>query len=198
MKKLTVLERPATAPEAVIVSSGGEYALSLAVWYHDEPTLSWAGEVYQRVRQLAGKGAVRSTWWNINSMNEPGIMAGAVSAAAAADVMVIATRAARELPLAFYAWADAWLPRRQEGLGALVALIGQPGEPSTHSAAAEAFLRAMARRARLDFLVEKRKLPLEALEAPHEPASQPAFTVAQNGREFASPLPPPLPRAAAA
>jgi len=66
------------------------------------------------------------------------------------------------LPIPFYVWVDAWLPRRHSTQGALVALIGFVEQTGGSSAHAEDYLRAVASRAQMDFLLRDRKLAAQA------------------------------------
>jgi hypothetical protein len=76
-----------------------------------------------------------------------------------ADVIVVAIRATDGLPLPFYVWVDSWLPHRQQGTGALVALLGFPERFVAPMERAREYLKALARKGHLDFLIEERKLP---------------------------------------
>ena len=71
---------------------------------------------------LAGKKSVSTTWWNLNELSQPAVLAGAVSKAMRADVIVVATRATEGFPLPFYIWVSSWLPHYLPGKGTLVAL----------------------------------------------------------------------------
>jgi hypothetical protein len=152
-RSVSTLEK--TAPTA----NDAEYALRIVLVYQDDQTRKWAAEVCTRVRQLAGEESVRPTWLNLRSFNQPAVLADAISQASRADVIVVAIRAAAELPLAFYYWADAWVPHRSGEPGALVALIGLPEQQRGDADETRDCLRALARRGRLDLMVEERRLP---------------------------------------
>jgi hypothetical protein len=136
--------------------------LNISVVYEDAPTRAWAAEVCERVAALTGKDALHSTWWKLSDLVEPAVLAGAVSTALRADVIVVAIRAAEGFPLPFYVWVDSWLPYHPQGTAALVALITLPDPPTVRLDRARTYLRAVARQGRLDFLLEERKLPVEA------------------------------------
>jgi hypothetical protein len=85
-----------------------------------------------------------------------------VSTALRADVIVVAVRAADGLPLPFYVWVDAWLPHHPQGSAALVALIAMPDNPGARLDRARDYLQTVARRGRLDFLIEERKVTVDA------------------------------------
>ena len=76
----------------------------------------------------------------------------AVRAALVADLIVVLVHAADELPLGFYVWIDAWLPRRTSREGALTALIGADEPQDPQSSRTREYLQAVARKAQLDFV----------------------------------------------
>jgi hypothetical protein len=143
-------------PESV--PNDPDYALNLALFYHDQATRAWAMELCARVSQIAGEAAVRPTWWSIPSISNPTRLTGAVSAAAYADAVVIAMRATTEMPLAVYVWAEAWLDRCHRDAGALIALMGLPQNADGQPPHVEDFLAGVARQAGLEFLVQRRIL----------------------------------------
>ena len=133
-----------------------EYALNVTVVYDDAQTRKWAGDVYQRLESELGAKSVRGTWWNLSDLREPAVLAGAVSKAIRADMIVLAVQSSEGLPLPFYFWVNAWLPHRPNGAGALVALLGQPVPKTTESGRLKKFLRTVAKRARMDLIVTER------------------------------------------
>jgi hypothetical protein len=134
-------------------TSGEDYALKVVLVYQDDQTRQWAKEVYNRVRQLVGDDCLHTTWWNIRDLNQPSVLAGAVSNTRQSDVIVVAIRSTAGLPLAFYHWTDSWLDHRPGKPGALVALVGQP---QAESDSTRDYLRNLSRRGRLDFMVQER------------------------------------------
>ena len=77
------------------VSSG----LNLSIVYEDAGSREWASDICRRVGQLVGQEIVRSTWWRLGDLSEPAVLAGAVSTAMRADIIVVALKAAEGLPL---------------------------------------------------------------------------------------------------
>lgn len=140
---------------------GADAALSLTVLYEDDATRQWAGEVCARVADLVGNEALQASWWRLSDLNEPAVLAGAVSTTLRADVIVIAVRASEGFPLPFYVWVDSWLPYKAPNGAALVALITLPEPPTVQLDRARTYLRSVAQAGRLDFLLEERKLPEE-------------------------------------
>jgi hypothetical protein len=109
----TVCELPdtkaVTSEQKATATNDENYALNISVVYQDDQTRQWAREVCMFVRELVGKDSIRATWWNLHALHQPAVLARAVPKATHSDVIVVAIRAASELPLAFYRWADAWL-----------------------------------------------------------------------------------------
>jgi hypothetical protein len=139
--------------------------LNVTMLYEDAQTREWAREAYERVTKLAGEQGVRPTWWNLNNLGDPGVLAAAVSTAMRADVIVLAARAGEGMPLAFYAWVNAWLPNRFYGGGVLAALLGKNQHSSARRARVGDYLREVARQGRMNFVLETRKLAPEAIGA---------------------------------
>ncbi len=144
------------------------------VLYQDPPALTWAREVCDRVKALVGAEAVRTTWWKLDDLNSPAVLAGAVSTALRADVMVVSVYAAEALPRPVYAWVDSWLPHRPKAAGALMALIAMPSRPAHRLEQVRDYLRVVARQGHLDFLVEERKLAASPASPAGKDAPQPA------------------------
>ncbi len=134
------------------------YGSSVMVVYRDPAGRDWAKEVSDRVKGLVGVEAVRSTWWKIGDLASPAVMAGAVSTAIRADVIVVSVHAAQVPPLPLCIWVDSWLPHRPHVPGALMALMAMPERPVAQADRVREYLRVVARQARLDFLVEERML----------------------------------------
>jgi hypothetical protein len=161
MKQTSVLERDAALDDLPRNSPPAGRALNITVIYHDAATQAWAREVHNRVAKLAGKQCVRATWWKISDLVEPGVLAGAVSTAMRADMIVVAIDSAEGLPFAFNVWVDTWLPHRMQAMGWLVALIGSSEEANGHSIRAREYLRAVARAGGFEFLLQERRLPVQ-------------------------------------
>ena len=136
--------------------------LNVALIYEDAQTREWARGAYERVSKLAGEPSVRPTWWNLDNLADPGVLAAAVSTAMRADVIVLAARAGEGMPLAFYAWINAWLPNRFHSGGVLAALLGETKRSGARRVRVGEYLREVARQGRMSFLLETRKLEVEA------------------------------------
>jgi hypothetical protein len=161
-RKETVTSESLTRLEKLItISPKGGAPLNLALIYDDAQTREWAREAYERVGKLAGKQGVRPTWWNLNNLGDPGVLAAAVSTAMRADAIVVAARAGEGMPLAFYTWINAWLPNRFHS-GVLAALLGKTTRSSARRDRVGEYLREVARQGRMHFLLETRELQIEA------------------------------------
>lgn len=127
-------------------------ATNVMVVYQDAHTRKWATNFYPS--KVKGSDQVKCTWWNLNDFSEPGVLAGAVSTAIRADVIVVAVLTGRGLPLPFYVWVDSWLPHRKLTEGKLIALVGLAAERGVDGESGRAYLREMARKGNLN-LIEK-------------------------------------------
>jgi hypothetical protein len=116
------------------------------------------------------------SWLSFEDLTEPGKFRVAVNHAASAAMLIFAMRHGSYIPAEVEAWAEAWLAKRGEREGSIIAL-GDPG----HIAAAGVsqnfvYLRNIAHRAGLDYLTEMpekigQSIP-DSLEAYPERAQQ--------------------------
>ena len=118
--------------------------------YENNETREWARELHHRIANLAGSEGVRASWWKIDDLSAPGILAGAVSSAVRADIIVIASRG-EGLPLPFYVWVNLWWPHRPEVPGTLVALIGRSEPKAPRAGPVGDYLRVVAQQTRMVF-----------------------------------------------
>ena len=178
MAQTLVSERLAPWHDVVFGASGAGYSLNVVFLYQDSPTRKWTKELYERVTNLAGPHTARATWWRISDLREPGVLAGAVSTAMRADVVVVAVRADEGLSLPFYIWVNAWLPHRQPKTGALVALLDTAVENGQNVERLRGYLECVARQGSMDFLAEQRRLPIEqsALDLENSPRTRSRIT----------------------
>ena len=162
MEQTNILER--TAPSDVVDFAPSEtepgYALNIAMVYQDALTRKWAAQVCDQVTRLASKDAVHCTQWEISRLNDLCVLKDAILMTMVADVILVSIYDAEELPKDFRVWMDAWLARRYLPAGALIALISVPGELSVQTKLARDYLRAVARKGRLDLLLRERRLPV--------------------------------------
>jgi len=126
--------------------------------YQDPLTREWASQAHAKLEQVAGARNLCSTWWKVGDFSHPGVLAGAVSKAMQAELIVIAVRGSEGLPLPFYFWVNAWLPHHLSGNGILIGLLGatNPGEPE--SGRIREYLRSIARHGRFQFFLAEHRL----------------------------------------
>jgi hypothetical protein len=160
MERTNILERTTPLGDLEFAPAETEYALNVALVYQDAPTRNWANQVRDQVTRLAGKDAVRCTQWEISRLGDPEVLKDATLMTMVADVILVSIYDAKELPNDLYVWIDAWLPRRFLPTGALIALISVPEQTTAQLEHARGYLREVARKGRLDFLLRERKLPV--------------------------------------
>lgn len=131
------------------------HALNVVVVHQDVLDQARAMGLWDRVTRLVGADAVRSASWSVHELSDPAILRQATSAAIHAEVIVVSVPAAGELSPDLCAWIDAWLTQRRRGGGALMALVGISSQPVFPSDKVQEHLRAVARRARMDFLLQE-------------------------------------------
>src|SRR6516162_3057898 len=140
----SMLERLPLLQEQAVVATASESGLAFTVIYQDEVTRQWGQEVCERVAGVVGTAAMNIRWWKLEDLGQPAVLAGAVSTALRADVLMVAIRASEVFPLPFYVWVNSWLPHRPAGKAALVALISLPERPSLALDRGREYLRAVA------------------------------------------------------
>ena len=132
---------------------------NVMVVYQDAHTRKWATNFYPA--KVKGCAEVKCTWWNLNDLSEPGVLAGAVSTAIRADVIVVAVLTGTGLPLPFYVWVDSWLPHRKLTEGKLIALVGLAKERKNKDNDGRTYLREMARQGHLNLVEKECLLPAQ-------------------------------------
>jgi hypothetical protein len=160
MEQKNILERTAPSDEVESAPSKTECALNVALVYQDAPTRKWATQVCDQVSRLAGKDAVHCVSWEISRLSNPEVLMDAILMTLVADVIMVSIYDTKELPIDLCAWFDAWLPYRSLPTGALIALINVPGQVSAQLEHTRGYLRTVARKGRLDFLLRERRLPV--------------------------------------
>jgi len=143
-----------------------ERAMEMTIVYDEAQTRNWAVNVFEKIQSLLDSKAIRATWWNIADLDQPGVLAGAVSRAMRSDLIVVAVSGSEGLPLPFYYWVNAWLPHRVTGTGALVGLLAAPIHKTSQSGRLKRYLQGVARRARMDLMLGERV----SVVAPFRPA----------------------------
>lgn len=123
------------------------------VLYEEAQTRLWAKELCDHLAEAPFWEKAQNTWWKIDDLRHPGVLAGAVSKAIRADVLLVAVRSSEGLPLPFYVWVNSWLPHRPPHRGALIGFIGASGDQTSNSNPLCKYLRTLARRAQMSLLL---------------------------------------------
>jgi hypothetical protein len=142
-------------PEDLRDPAGSDEAtLNLVMVYDDASAHYRAFHPRNGGAQPSGENHSWTSCWEIGQLGKPLLLAKAVQDAAKADVIVIAVRAAKVLPLDLYVWVTAWLPRRQYRPGTLIALIGVSPTSRIRPFHTREYLESVARKGRLHFHAE--------------------------------------------
>jgi hypothetical protein len=157
MEQIIVPEQNTRLNKVNIDSAATSYGLNVVVVYEDAETRNWAREVYDRATGVSGPENTSTTWWKIDELSTPAVLAGAISTAMRADVIIIAARATEALPMSFYVWAENWMPHRHPATGALIALLASPETGNAEQARFRQYLRSVARQGRMDLMLEDRE-----------------------------------------
>ncbi len=155
MQQTSLLDRAITPAGTLNVWRHPGYTLNVALVYLDPVTRLWARQVRDLMANLVGEEAVRCTEWKIGDLKEPRVYTQGAAALARADVIVIAVYEADRFPAEFYLWVNLWLLQRTQSSGALVALVGTPGEMPYGSNETQRYLRALARQGRLELFLKE-------------------------------------------
>jgi len=98
--------------------------VNVVVVYADLEARAIATQVNERfIQQFHQELDFRSAWWSFQVLQEREIMESAAKAAVAADLIFCSTNGSEELPSAAQAWIDLWLPQKNRGDSALIALL---------------------------------------------------------------------------
>jgi hypothetical protein len=162
MQKTIIQERVSRLRPLTPSAPEAERLPTVTVVYEDAAARKWAQEACEQMFVGPGWERVQSTWWKLDWLSEPAVLAAAVSKAMRAEVIVVAIRATEGFPLPFYVWVGSWLPHRLRGEGKLMALIANPKPHGFHRNRAAEYLRAVAQRAGMHFQATERNLVLEA------------------------------------
>jgi hypothetical protein len=156
--KLTLAARKSLLP----LTRNKTNVLNVTFLYEEPGTRSWAREAYEQVCQTHGAENIRATWWKMNDLTVPGVLAGAVSTAMRADMVIIAATGSEGLPLPFYFWMKSWAPHRQQTGGVLSAILGAPEQNGARGGRVADYLGAIAAQTGMQFKLEQRSIREQA------------------------------------
>lgn len=147
MKNGYMIQRVSSAS----ATSPCELVTNALVIYEDNATHAWAEATLKKFTGNT-RATWKTTWWRLSDLDQPGVLAGAVSSTMRAHLIIVAVRNGGNFPLPFYIWANSWMPHRTIR-GSLVGLIGTAG-----GSRARDYLLAVARQTGLRASIEERDL----------------------------------------
>jgi hypothetical protein len=150
--------RLATLEQVALTLQEPQKPLGVVLLYEDELTEQYAWEQSRRMAPLVGERRRRCCGWNLRELAEPRAFDRAMRAALQAELLILCVRAAKDLPLAFYAWADSWLPYRRHAAGTFALVLGLPEREGGRSHLMKQHLYSVARLAGMTFVVAERAL----------------------------------------
>ena len=162
MQKTIIQKQISPTCQPAAAAFDAERVLNVTVVYEDAAACQWARGTCEQMFKGVGKQSVRSTWWKLDELSQPAVLAGAVSKAMRADIIVVAIRSTEGFPLPFYVWVNSWLPHRLHGAGTLVALIATAKQRSVHRHRAADYLHAVAGRVGMRCQITERNLARDA------------------------------------
>ncbi len=161
MQKTTVQDQKFPLVHLAPIGPLAEHEVNITVIYEDAASSQWAREMCAQRFMDTPREHIHTTWWKLNELSEPAVLAGAVSTAMRADLIVVAVRATEGFPLPFYVWVGSWLPHRMPETGTLVGLITTSKQLGFQRNRAAEYLRAIAGRARMECQITERPLARE-------------------------------------
>jgi len=160
-------------------------ALNAVMAYEETSTAERAKETGDHLmRTLKGHYSLGLQLWKFDVLRNPELRDVAATDAAQADMILIATRGAGELPAGVKAWIEAWIVQKREAQdeqSTLAVLFDAPPDKVGVPALAQfAYLQRAARRGNMDFLVSTFDRPgettgfsrLQITEAPRTATSR--------------------------
>jgi hypothetical protein len=155
-------DSPRTFPE-----SQEDLALKVVIAYEDAETGRHARNVcHALVEHLGRQWQFASEMWRFDVLRLPECRELAARGTAQADIIMISTHGAGDLPLDVKAWIELWL-RDKRNLLALVALCDRPQDPSEPDWPIRSYLAGVAERGQVDFFAEPDNWPGKGLYQEH-------------------------------
>jgi hypothetical protein len=137
---------------------------AIVVLYEDDSSRAAAIHLCNSLETIFGSELdFDITWCRFKYFSDPAVAGEAAEIAAQADLIVVSTQRAHDLPLEVKAWFERWLPHRESPEGALVLLqtSQQPPNPLTSQSS---YLYLLAQRANLDYLSLSNSRPSTSTE----------------------------------
>jgi hypothetical protein len=161
MKKKNVSKRVA-GKNLLPLSRQEENVINVTFLYEEPDTRSWARDAYDQLCKIHGAGKIKATWWKMQELSVPGVLAGAVSTAMRADVVIVAATGSEGLPLPFYFWIKSWAPHRSLAGGKLWAILGAPATKGGRTGRVADYLKTLAAQTGMQFQLEQRPVSEKA------------------------------------
>jgi hypothetical protein len=141
---------------------------SAVMAYENANTAKRAKEMWDRLmRALKDDYRLKLRLWKFDVLRIPEVRDAAATDVARANITLIATRGAGELPAEVKAWIELWLAQKrnaQDNKRALAVLFDAPPDKLGASALAQfAYLQRVARQGNMDFFVSTLDQPGEAM-----------------------------------
>jgi hypothetical protein len=138
---------------------------SAIVLYEDIVSRERAMELCDRlVHKFWAEVEFEFSWWRFDFLHDSALAGDAVRLAARSELILLAAHAGRELPPPVRSWMEGWLPIREPGFGALVAMIGTDADQLRGLSPIHVYLREAAQRANMDYLPQVIDAPLSTLD----------------------------------
>lgn len=129
-----------------------KFPFDLVVAYEDTFTRDRALRLYDHLaQQLLNDYDFQCSWWKFDHLVNPTLRHQAADAAASANMVILSLHAQDEVSPLHRTWIEEWLPLRDSGTAALVALIGGGNDAGFEKAPMLAYLQNAARLGRMDF-----------------------------------------------
>lgn len=159
MSQTFLRDRIDTADGTPIACRDAGYSLKVALVYQDALTRQWAGQVRDRMAEVAGPEALRCTEWQISNLKERDAFSEGATALTQADVIVVSVYETERLPSVFYLWVNLWLQQRSRRPGLLIALVVPSAESKAGAMETRRYLCAVADQGGMEFLMHKCNQP---------------------------------------
>ena len=131
--------------------------------FEDLRTARQAGRAYDfLVANLTHEWRVTSEMWKFELLGHLGLRELAAKDAAVADLVIIACRGDRELPLHVSAWIEIWLSYQPQAV-ALVSLLDYPHGRPRNGELAKPYLQGAAERAHMEFFAWPAGVPQQSV-----------------------------------
>jgi hypothetical protein len=129
--------------------------ISIAIIYKDAASRDDAEKLCRRLaRNLEADFQFCLKWWRFETLGDSRVAEAAATAAASADLVIVSTRAGRDLPRKVKEWMQSCLKNRKPQDAALVALVRMAKDFKRGAMPVLGFLSSIAQLARMDYLPE--------------------------------------------